>query len=35
MATMQKILSSEKFQNEFKAIGGYDVRDMGKIMAET
>lgn len=35
IATMLKILRSEKFQNEFKGIGGYDISDMGKIMAET
>ncbi len=32
---MLRILRSEKFQNEFKSIGGYDVRDIGKVMAET
>ena len=35
MSTMLKILRSEGFQNEFKGIGGYDVSDMGKIIAET
>lgn len=30
-----KILRSEKFRNEFKNIGGYDVSDMGKVIAET
>lgn len=34
-ATMLKILRSERFQNEFKGIGGYDIRDTGKVMAET
>lgn len=33
--TMFKILRSEKFQNEFKSIGGYDISDMGKIIHET
>ena len=32
---MLKILRSEKFQNEFENIGGYDIRDIGKIVAET
>jgi putative molybdopterin biosynthesis protein len=32
---MFKILRSEKFRNEFKNIGGFDIRDIGKIMAET
>jgi putative molybdopterin biosynthesis protein len=35
VATMLKILRSERFWNEFKNIGGYDIRDIGKIMAET
>jgi putative molybdopterin biosynthesis protein len=35
VATMLKILRSDRFQNEFKAIGGYDIRDIGKVMAET
>jgi putative molybdopterin biosynthesis protein len=35
VATMLRILRSEKFQNELKSIGGYDVRDIGKVMAET
>jgi putative molybdopterin biosynthesis protein len=33
--TMFKVLRSEKFQNEFKSIGGYDISDMGKIIHET
>ncbi|MDN5925561.1 MAG: helix-turn-helix transcriptional regulator [Hyphomicrobiales bacterium] len=33
--TLFKILRSEKFQNEFKSIGGYDISDMGKIIHET
>ncbi len=32
---MFEILKSEKFQNEFKSIGGYDVSDMGRVMYET
>lgn len=35
IATMLRILRSERFQNEFKGIGGYDISDMGKVMAET
>ncbi|MBN8916356.1 MAG: helix-turn-helix transcriptional regulator [Rhizobiales bacterium] len=35
VATMLKILRSERFQNEFKSIGGYDITDIGKIVAET
>jgi len=35
MKTMFKILRSEKFQNEFKSIGGYDISDMGKVIHET
>lgn len=35
VTTMMRILRSEKFQNEFKSIGGYDISDIGKIMAET
>ncbi len=35
VTTMLTILRSEKFQNEFKSISGYDVRDIGKVMAET
>lgn len=35
VTTMLNILRSEKFQNEFKSIGGYDIRDMGNIIAET
>lgn len=35
VATMLKILRSGKFQNEFKSIGGYDISDIGKIIAET
>jgi putative molybdopterin biosynthesis protein len=33
--TMLDILRSAKFQNEFKSIGGYDISDMGKVVAET
>lgn len=33
--TMFRILRSEKFQNEFKSIGGYDIGDMGQIVHET
>lgn len=29
------ILSSEKFKNELEGIGGYDLKDLGKIMATT
>ena len=29
------ILSSEKFKNELYGIGGYDLKDLGKIMATT
>ncbi len=35
VATMLNILRSERFQNEFKSIGGYDIADIGKIVAET
>jgi putative molybdopterin biosynthesis protein len=35
VAAMLKILRSERFQNEFKQIGGYDISDIGKVMAET
>jgi putative molybdopterin biosynthesis protein len=35
VATMLKILRSEKFQNEFKNIGGYDISDIGTMIAET
>jgi len=35
MKTMFNILRSEKFQNEFKSIGGYDISDMGKVIHET
>ncbi len=35
VTTMLTILRSEKFQNEFKSIGGYDVTDIGKLVAET
>lgn len=28
-----EILNSKEFQNELKGIGGYDIKDMGKIMA--
>lgn len=33
--TMFDILKSEKFQNEFKSIGGYDISDIGRVMHET
>ncbi|WP_196000795.1 helix-turn-helix transcriptional regulator [Clostridium sp. 1001271B_151109_B4] len=29
------ILSSDRFKNELKGIGGYDLKDLGKIMATT
>ena len=32
---MLRILRSEKFRNEFRNIGGYDIRDMGNVIAET
>jgi putative molybdopterin biosynthesis protein len=32
---MLGILRSEKFRNEFRNIGGYDIRDMGNVIAET
>jgi putative molybdopterin biosynthesis protein len=35
VTAMIEILRSEKFQNEFKSIGGYDICDIGKIVAET
>lgn len=35
MKTMLRILRSERFQNEFKSIGGYDIADTGKVIAET
>lgn len=35
VTTMLRILRSEKFQNEFKSIGGYDLADIGKVIAET
>ena len=35
VATLLKILRSERFQNEFKQIGGYDISDIGKVIAET
>jgi len=35
VATMLRILRSEKFQSEFKSIGGYDVTDIGTVVAET
>jgi putative molybdopterin biosynthesis protein len=35
ISTMLKILRSDRFRNEFKGIGGYDISDMGKVMAET
>lgn len=34
-ATMLRILRSEKFRNEFRSIGGYDIDDMGSVIAET
>lgn len=33
--TMLEILRSAKFQTEFRSIGGYDIADMGRVMAET
>lgn len=33
--TMLNIIRSDAFKNEFGNIGGYDTRDMGKIVAET
>jgi putative molybdopterin biosynthesis protein len=35
MKTMFNILRSDKFQNGFKSIGGYDISDMGKVVHET
>jgi putative molybdopterin biosynthesis protein len=35
VTTMLRILRSESFQKEFKSIGGYDISDIGKIIAET
>lgn len=35
VTAMIEILRSEKFQNEFKSIGGYDISDIGNIVAET
>jgi putative molybdopterin biosynthesis protein len=35
VTTLLKILRSERFKNEFKAIGGYDISDIGKVIAET
>lgn len=35
VATMMRILRSEKFRNEFRGIGGYDTSEMGKVVAET
>ncbi len=32
---MLEILRSQKFQNEFKSIGGYDITDMGTVVHET
>ena len=29
------ILSSEKFKNELQGIGGYDLKDLGKIISTT
>jgi len=33
--TLLKVLQSDKFRNEFKSIGGYDMSDIGRIVAET
>lgn len=33
--TLLKIIRSDAFRNEFGNIGGYDTKDMGKIIAET
>ena len=33
--TMLRLLRPEKFGNKFKNIGGYDIRDLGKVIAET
>ena len=35
VTTMLRILRSEKFRNEFRSIGGYDIDDMGSVIAET
>ena len=35
VTTMLLILRSEKFRNEFRSIGGYDIGDMGRVIAET
>jgi len=35
MQTMLSILRSEDFKEEFRAIGGYDISEMGHIVAET
>jgi putative molybdopterin biosynthesis protein len=35
VATMLRILRSARFQNEFRSIGGYDLTDIGRVMAET
>lgn len=35
MQAMLEILRSEEFKTEFKGIGGYDISEMGKIIAET
>lgn len=35
VAAMLQILRSARFQNEFKSIGGYDLSDIGKVIAET
>jgi len=32
---MLRILRSEKFRNECRSIGGYDIRDMGNVITET
>ncbi|UXU74313.1 MULTISPECIES: substrate-binding domain-containing protein [unclassified Paracoccus (in: a-proteobacteria)] len=33
--TMLDILRSERFRNEFMTIGGYDLRDIGRVMHQT
>lgn len=35
MQAMLEILRSEDFKTEFKGIGGYDISEMGRIVAET
>ena len=34
VTTMLKGFRSDRFQNEFKTIGGYDINDIGEIIAE-